>query len=103
MCASTYPEKLINNLKQEIEALKAEIETLKKINANLMGDDENVPRYTNKRLKQEVARMTEYLSHEIDILKVENKRLQKRINNYSWDIDALRSEVDRHRSYDCGS
>lgn len=24
MCASTYPEKLINNLKKELEALKAE-------------------------------------------------------------------------------
>lgn len=33
-----------------------EIECLRKINANLMGDDENVPRYTMRRMKQEVER-----------------------------------------------
>ena len=39
-----------------ISALEAERDTLKQINANLMGDDENVPRYTTRRLKQEIAR-----------------------------------------------
>lgn len=42
-----------------ISALEAERDTLKQINANLMGDDENVPRYTTRRLKQEIARHME--------------------------------------------
>ena len=33
-----------------------DIQILAQINANLMGDDENVPRYTTRRLKQEIAR-----------------------------------------------
>ena len=40
----------------KLEELTAENEWLKSINANLMGDDESVPRYTTKRLKQEIAR-----------------------------------------------
>lgn len=32
-----------------------DIAVLAQINANLMGDDENVPRYTTKRLKQELC------------------------------------------------
>ncbi len=39
--------------------LLAQIENLRAINANLMGDDEDKPRYTTKRLKQEIARATE--------------------------------------------
>jgi hypothetical protein len=45
------------NEENEITLLRAEIERLKKINANLMGDDEDVPRYTTKRLHQEVERL----------------------------------------------
>lgn len=40
----------------EIPRLRAEVERLTCINANLMGDDENAPRYTTKRLRQEVSR-----------------------------------------------
>lgn len=43
----------------KLEELAAENERLKRINANLMGDDENTPRYTTKRLKQEVERWVE--------------------------------------------
>jgi len=32
------------------------IKVIERINANLMGEDENVPRYTTRRLKQEIAR-----------------------------------------------
>lgn len=43
----------------EFDALKAEVERLTKINAALMGDDEDAPRYTTKRFKQEVAKAVE--------------------------------------------
>lgn len=36
--------------------LEAENARLREINANLMGDDEDAPRYTTKRLKQEIAK-----------------------------------------------
>ena len=42
-------------------AKDARIKELEQINANLMGDDEDKPRYTTKRLKQEIARATEAL------------------------------------------
>jgi len=42
-------------------ALTARIKELEGINANLMGDDEDKPRYTTKRLKHEIARATEVL------------------------------------------
>lgn len=40
-------------------AKDARVKELEQINANLMGDDENKPRYTTKRLKLEIARATE--------------------------------------------
>ncbi|GGA99967.1 hypothetical protein GCM10011491_30260 [Brucella endophytica] len=43
---------------REIAARDAEIAALKQVNANLMGDDEGKPRYTTKRLKQEIERAT---------------------------------------------
>jgi len=42
-------------------AKDARVKELEQINANLMGDDENKPRYTTKRLKLEIARATEAL------------------------------------------
>ncbi len=47
-----------------IAAKDAEIERLQKINAMIMGDDENAPRYTTKRLKQEVERVTQVMRGE---------------------------------------
>lgn len=49
------------NLKADNAALTARIKELERINANLMGDDEDKPRYTTKRLKLEIARATEVL------------------------------------------
>jgi|GEM_PF-5827712 len=42
-------------------ALTARVKELEQINSNLMGDDEDKPRYTTKRLKLEIARATEAL------------------------------------------
>ena len=47
-----------------LAAKEAEIAALKKINAMIMGDDENAPRYTTKRLKQEVERVTQVMRGE---------------------------------------
>ncbi len=49
------------NAEQVIAGREREIERLKKVNAALMGDDEDKPRYTTKRVKQEIARATESL------------------------------------------
>ena len=46
-------------------ALTARVKELEKINANLMGDDEDKPRYTTKRLKQEITRATEALETQL--------------------------------------
>lgn len=43
----------------------ARIKELEGINANLIGDDEDKPRYTTKRLKHEIARATEALEAKI--------------------------------------
>jgi chromosome segregation ATPase len=43
-----------NILESELSALRAENDRLKAINANLMGDDEDKPRYTTKRLRHEI-------------------------------------------------
>ena len=46
----------IDMQRARIAELEAENERLTKINATLMGDDEDAPRYTTKRLKHEVAK-----------------------------------------------
>lgn len=43
----------------KLEELAAENERLRGINANLMGDDEDAPRYTTKRMRQEVHNRVE--------------------------------------------
>lgn len=48
-----------------ISALEAENATLRAINANLMGDDEDKPRYTTKRLRHEIANATTALEAEL--------------------------------------
>ena len=59
---------VINELKREIQKLEADnaaqaarIMELEQVNAVLMGDDEDKPRYTTKRLKHEISRATEAL------------------------------------------
>ncbi|MDH0369054.1 hypothetical protein [Brucella anthropi] len=54
----------IASLEADNAAKDAEIERLQKINAMIMGDDENAPRYTTKRLKQEVERVTQVMRGE---------------------------------------
>jgi len=51
----------IHVLEADNAAQDARIKELEKINANLMGDDEDRPRYTTKRLKLEISRATEAL------------------------------------------
>ena len=46
---------LLGHVEEALES-SDELAVLRAINANLMGDDENVPRYTTRRLKQEIAR-----------------------------------------------
>lgn len=49
-----------------ITDLESRLEKAEAINANLMGDDESVPRYTTKRLKQEIAKAVEKAEAERD-------------------------------------
>ncbi|WGJ07467.1 hypothetical protein [Brucella intermedia] len=57
--------KELDDLKADNAAQAARIKELEGINANLMGDDEDKPRYTTKRLKHEIARATEALEAKI--------------------------------------
>lgn len=56
------------------EAAEATVSRLTAINATLMGDDEAAPRYTTKRLRQEVERQTGDLRAEVSMLR---ERLEK--------------------------
>lgn len=56
---------------QYVMALQTRIADLEKINAVLMGDDEDKPRYTTKRLKQEIARATANLEDQLAAAKKE--------------------------------
>ncbi len=62
-CNNLY--KQVNDLIADNAAKAARIKELEGINANLMGDDEDKPRYTTKRLKHEIARATEALEAKI--------------------------------------
>jgi ferritin-like protein len=64
----------------EIDALKSRIEVLEKIKANLIGDDENLPRYTTKRFNQEVENKT--------------KQMQARIQTLEWALRRTASSFD---------
>ncbi|KAB2792561.1 hypothetical protein F9K96_05305 [Brucella anthropi] len=54
----------LSSLEADNAALTARVKELSEINANLMGDDEDKPRYTTKRLKQEVERVTQVMRGE---------------------------------------
>ncbi|QAZ46801.1 hypothetical protein [Mesorhizobium sp. Pch-S] len=58
----------------KIEAVR-DLAEARAINANLMGDDENKPRYTTKRLKQEIAKAVAAAEAERDRLAAEVERL----------------------------
>lgn len=77
-----------------IAAKDAEIERLQKINAMIMGDDENAPRYTTKRLKQEVERVTQVMRGEaadreahVKTLQADNAAQTARVKELSALID----------------
>lgn len=57
-------KKLAKDLQADNAAQAARVKELEQINAVLMGDDENAPRYTTKRLKQEVERVTQVMRGE---------------------------------------
>jgi len=54
-------DKTIDSLEADNAAQAARIKELEQVNAVLMGDDEDKPRYTTKRLKHEISRATEAL------------------------------------------
>ena len=54
----------VRGLETNNAAQAARIKELEQINAMIMGDDENAPRYTTKRLKQEVERVTQVMRGE---------------------------------------
>ncbi|WP_128094039.1 hypothetical protein [Brucella pituitosa] len=54
----------LKQVRADNAALTVEIERLQKINAMIMGDDEAAPRYTTKRMKQEVERATQVMRGE---------------------------------------
>lgn len=68
--------------------LRKENEQLKAINANLMGDDESQPRYTTKRLRYEVDRITEQMC-------IRAKDAEARAATLSTENTALTAERDR--------
>lgn len=60
----------------EMNRLRQEVERLTAINANLMGDDEDAPRYTTKRLHHEIKRARRQAFVEaVEIAEAENMRL----------------------------
>lgn len=69
----------IRALLDHVDALQAQVERLTAINANLMGDDENVPRYTTRRMKQEARNRTEFLELEVERLTREREEVQRRL------------------------
>lgn len=69
----------IRKLEADNAALTARVKELEKINANLMGDDEDKPRYTTKRLKQEIAKAMEALDAKIDDAEI-NEALKGLLN-----------------------
>lgn len=57
------------NLEADNAAKDARVGVLEKINANLIGDDEDKPRYTTKRLKLEISRATQALETQLTVMK----------------------------------
>ncbi|WP_176074645.1 hypothetical protein [Brucella intermedia] len=76
----------IKELKADNAAKDAEISNLKAINANLMGDDEDKPRYTTKRLRHEIACATEALEADNAAMTARVKEL--RIDRAAWEAVA---------------
>ena len=78
LCDLIEPAK---RMRADNAALTARVKELEQINAVLMGDDEDKPRYTTKRLKLEITRATEAL--EVKLAAAE-KALED-VQKYVWD------------------
>lgn len=87
------PDELATNVKKAMLEKNAEIERLKKINSNLMGDDENVPRYTTKRLHAAIDRAVEDKDIEIEELKADIARYVARETEWVNEIERLRDAI----------
>jgi len=76
-------------------ALTARVKELENINANLMGDDEDKPRYTTKRLKQEIARETKALETQLAAA----KKALEAIEDHSTRCETLSSHSSTAVAY----
>ncbi len=83
----TDPWDTVTALRQELARVKDNLNLVKSINADLMGDDEDKPRYTTKRLKLEIAKATEHLVRERDEVIETNKR-------YKNALEYIREETE---------
>ena len=78
---------------REAEA-ERKIAELEAINAILMGDDEDKPRYTTRRMKQEVARQTEVVRQELIVAEAREARLSEALRPFADMADYLDSETE---------
>lgn len=85
-----------------IASKDAEIDRLQKINAMIMGDDENAPRYTTKRLKQEVERVTQVMRGEasdreahVKTLEADNAALTARVKELENRAEVAEYKLDQ--------
>ncbi|MEE9924003.1 MAG: hypothetical protein PBV01_11645 [Brucella anthropi] len=83
----------VNALETDNAAQAARIKELEQINAMIMGDDENAPRYTTKRLKQEIARATEALEAKLAAAKKALEDISGKIGAFH---DAETDDARRH-------
>ncbi|WP_420959319.1 hypothetical protein [Brucella sp. IR073] len=88
---------LTADAEREIAARDAEIAALKQINANLMGDDEDKPRYTIKRLKQEIERATAAIRAERDEANKIANNLARDCRLLSVERNTLKDEIAKLR------
>lgn len=99
-------EEMIRRLERDNVRGQAAIATLSELVAILMGEDESQPRYTTKRLKQEIARATETsqadlkamtdlaIQHEDRAEKAEAERNEYMNKAFCFKLDADNAEVE---------
>lgn len=91
----------LTHLSTKNAELEAENARLRQINANLMGDDEDTPRYTTKRLKQEIAKATDTAleaTPPTSELEAENASLRSELE-YQKKVSADRWETTERQAY----
>ncbi len=89
-------------VRTKFERLRAELAEARAINANLMGDDEDKPRYTTKRLKQEIAKAVAAAEAERNRLAADLKRTtkerdkeRKHVARLMRDLESARKRAER--------